>query len=278
MQKTIKNVLGLFDGISCGQVALNRIGIKYENYYASEIDKNAIKITQQNYPNTIQLGDVTEIKGENLPKIDLLIGGSPCQGFSRVGKQLNFDDPRSKLFFEFVRLLKETNPKYFLLENVVMKQEWQDVITEQLGVKPIKINSRLVSAQNRPRLYWTNIPNIEQPKDLGLNICDVVTPQFSSKYPNYLDLPFYGKGKRKDQVKSYKEKASCLTASMYKGQISSFCKNELGEIYKYSPQDCELLQTLPLNYTSGVSNTERFKMLGNGWTVDVITHIFKNIK
>ena len=272
------NVLSLFDGLSCGQIALNRTGIKYDNYYSSEVDKSAIKVTQQNYPNTIQLGDITEIKGNDLPPIQLLIGGSPCQGFSRVGKQLNFDDPRSKLFFEFVRLLKETNPKYFLLENVVMKQEWQDVISEYLGVKPIKINSRLLSAQNRPRLYWTNIPNITQPKDLNLNICDVISPQFSDKYPNYLDLPFYGRGKRKDQVKSYKNKASCLTASMYKGQISSFCKNEFGQIYKYTPQDCELLQTVPLNYTRGVSNTERFKLLGNGWTVDVIVHIFKNMK
>jgi len=133
------NVLSLFDGISCGQIALNRAGIKYDNYYSSEVDKSAIKVTQQNYPNTIQLGDITEIKGSDLPQIDLLFGGSPCQGFSRVGKQLNFDDPRSKLFFEFVRLLKETNAKYFLLENVVMKQEWQDVISEYLGVKPIKV-------------------------------------------------------------------------------------------------------------------------------------------
>jgi site-specific DNA-cytosine methylase len=272
------NVLSLFDGLSCGQIALNRIGIKYDKYFASEIDKSSIKVTQQNYPNTIQLGDITEIKGSDLPPIDLLVGGSPCQGFSKVGKQLNFNDPRSKLFFEYVRLLKETNPKYFLLENVVMREEWQDVITEHLGVKPIKINSRLVSAQNRPRLYWTNIPNITQPKDLGLNICDVISPEFKDKYPNYLDLPFYGRGTRKDVVKSYRDKASCLTASMYKGQISSYCKNELGQIYKYTPQDCELLQTMPLNYTRGVSNTERFKLLGNGWTVDVITHIFKNIK
>ena len=168
------NVLSLFDGISCGQLALQRAGIDVGKYYSSEIDPYTVKVTQRNFPNTIQLGDITNIKGEDLPKIDLLIGGSPCQGFSILGKQLNFEDSRSKLFFEFVRLLKETKPKYFLLENVVMKQEWQDIISEQLGVKPIHINSKLLSAQNRPRLYWTNIPNIQQPKDLGLKICDVV--------------------------------------------------------------------------------------------------------
>ena len=271
------NVLSLFDGISCGQLALQRAGIDVGKYYSSEIDPYTVKVTQRNFPNTIQLGDITNIKGEDLPKIDLLIGGSPCQGFSILGKQLNFEDSRSKLFFEFVRLLKETKPKYFLLENVVMKQEGQDIISEQLGVKPIHINSKLLSAQNRPRLYWTNIPNIQQPKDLGLKICDVVEPKFSDEYPNYLDL-YFNEKKRKDIVQHYKSKASCLTATMYKGQVNSYCKNEFGEIYKYTPQDCEILQTLPINYTEGISNTQRFKALGNGWTVDVIAHIFKNIE
>jgi len=132
------NVLSLFDGMSCGQIALNRIGIEYDNYFASEIDKHAIKVTQTNYPNTIQLGDVTKIKGSDLPKIDFLIGGSPCQGFSFAGKQLNFDDPRSQLFFEFVRILKECKPKYFLLENVKMKREYEDIISDALGVYPIE--------------------------------------------------------------------------------------------------------------------------------------------
>jgi DNA (cytosine-5)-methyltransferase 3A len=168
------NVLSLFDGMSCGQIALNRIGVTNYKYYASEIDKHAIKLTQHNFPNTIQVGSVTELKGSALPKIDLLIGGSPCQGFSFSGKQLNFDDPRSKLFFEFVRLIEETNPKYWLLENVVMKKEYQDVITQYLGVEPIKINSSLVSAQNRERLYWTNIPNVTQPKDKGILLSDIL--------------------------------------------------------------------------------------------------------
>ena len=161
-------VLSLFDGMSCGQIALNRAGIPYSKYYASEIDKHAIKVTQHNYPDTIQLGSVTEIKGTDLPQIDLLIGGSPCQGFSFSGKQLNFDDPRSKLFCEFVRLIKECKPKYWLMENVVMRKEFEQVITEHLGVKPIKINSALVSAQNRERLYWANFP-IEQPNDKGIS-------------------------------------------------------------------------------------------------------------
>ena len=176
------NVLSLFDGMSCGQIALDQLGIKVDNYFAAEIDKWAIQVTKKNYPNTIHLGDVTQIKGEDLPQIDLLMGGSPCQGFSFAGKQLNFDDPRSALFFEFVRLLKETKPKYFLLENVRMKQEYQDVISEHLGVKPIMINSALVSAQNRVRLYWTNIPNIEQPEDKNIMIKDILESRVDKQY------------------------------------------------------------------------------------------------
>ena len=136
------NVLSLFDGMSCGQIALNRLGIKYDKYFASEIDEYAIKVTQHNYPETIQIGDVLNVKGSDLPKIDLMFGGSPCQGFSFAGKRLNFDDPRSKLFFEFVRLRDELKPKYFLLENVKMKKEHEQVITEHMGVEPIRINSK----------------------------------------------------------------------------------------------------------------------------------------
>ena len=168
------NILSLFDGMSCGQIALNQLGVKYDKYFASEIDKHAIKVTQHNFPNTIQLGDVKEIKGSDLPKIDLLIGGSPCQGFSFIGKQLNFNDERSKLFFEFVRLLEECEPTYFLLENVKMKKEYKDIISNYLGVEPIIINSNLTSAQNRLRLYWTNIPINEQPEDRHISIDDVI--------------------------------------------------------------------------------------------------------
>ena len=167
------NVLSLFDGISCGQIALEKLGIEVGNYFASEIDKHAIKVTQANYPNTKQLGSVIDVKANDLPKIDLLIGGSPCQGFSFAGKQLNFDDPRSKLFFEYVRLKNELNPKYFLLENVKMKKEYQDIISSYLGVEPIIINSNLVSAQNRVRYYWTNIPVKGLPNDRGVLLKDI---------------------------------------------------------------------------------------------------------
>ncbi len=168
------NVLNLFDGISCGQIALNKTGIKYDKYYSSEIDNHCITVTQYNYPDTIQLGDITKINGYDLPKIDLMMGGSPCQGFSFAGKMLNFEDSRSKLFFEFVRLLEEVKPKYFLLENVKMKKEYQNIISEYLGVLPIEINSSLVSAQHRRRLYWTNIPDITLPKDKNITINDII--------------------------------------------------------------------------------------------------------
>jgi len=168
------NVLSLFDGMSCGQIALQQLGIKADNYYASEIDKYCIQITQKNFPNTIQIGDVCDVKGADLPKIDLIMGGSPCQGFSFAGKQLAFDDPRSKLFFEFVRLVKECQPKYFLLENVRMKKEFLAIISEHLGVEPVCINSALVSAQNRVRYYWTNIPGIEQPEDRNMVLKDIL--------------------------------------------------------------------------------------------------------
>jgi DNA-cytosine methyltransferase len=171
------NVLSLFDGMSCGQIALNRAGVKYDAYFASEVDKYAIKVAQANYPDTVQIGDVTQVDHTRLPfgGIDLLMGGSPCQGFSFAGKQLNFDDPRSKLFFEFVRLKDDLKPKYFLMENVPMKQESQDIISEYLGVKPVMINSSLFSAQNRKRLYWTNIPFDTMPTaDKGIVLQDIL--------------------------------------------------------------------------------------------------------
>lgn len=160
----IENVVSYFDGISCGQVALERVGIKPVNYFAYEIDKYAIKVTQKNYPSTKQMGSVLDVNFKALPKIDLLIGGSPCQGFSSSGKQLNFEDPRSKLFFEFVRLMKECKPKYWMFENVVMKQEYQDIISDHLGCQPVKLNSDKTSAQNRVRLYWANF-EITEPTD-----------------------------------------------------------------------------------------------------------------
>ncbi len=168
------NVLSLFDGMSCGQIALDHIGVKIDKYYASEIDKYAMQITQKNFPETIQLGCVQGVSPDKIEPIDLIIGGSPCQGFSFAGKQLNFNDPRSSLFFEFIRCLKEFKPKYFMLENVRMKKEYQDVITKHMGVEPVLIDSALVSAQRRKRLYWTNIPGLVQPDDKGLMLKDIV--------------------------------------------------------------------------------------------------------
>ena len=364
------NVLSLFDGMSCGQIALNRLGVKYDKYFASEIDKYAMQITKQNYPDTIHIGDVTAIKAAELPKIDLLMGGSPCQGFSFAGSQLAFDDPRSKLFFEFVRLLKELKPKYFLLENVRMKKEYLDIITEHLGVEPILINSALVSAQNRQRYYWTNIPGIAKPKDKGIVLKDILEKGFNSeKDKSYcLDANYYkgssvenyikksrrqmvfespkqvgiatdingydiikrvysengksptlttmGGGHRepKVMVKSMTEvrtpeanqirykhkretgkdwsprhmrhlverdddKSNTITANMSKQHIIKLTKDTTQDIYwrKLTPLECERLQTVPDNYTQSVSNTQRYKMLGNGWTVDVICHILSHL-
>lgn len=191
-------VLSLFDGMSCGQIALRELGINVKTYYASEIDKYAIEQTQLNFPDTVQLGSVTDIRGKDLPKIDLLIGGSPCQGFSFAGKMLNFNDPRSALFFEFVRVLEEVreqNPDVlFLLENVKMKKQYKDAISEVLGLQPVEINSALVSAQNRVRLYWTNIStrkvglfeevytDIPQPADRGLLLKDILQDEVEQRY------------------------------------------------------------------------------------------------
>jgi len=415
------NVLSLFDGMSCGRIALDELGIKVDNYFACEIDKYAMQISAKNYPDIIQLGDVCDLKGTDLPKIDLLIGGSPCQGFSFAGKQLAFDDPRSLLFFEYIRLLKECNPTYFLLENVRMKREHEDVISEFTGFIPHTINSSLLSAQSRTRLYWTNIPNITQPKDKGLVLRDILEKDKEwGSQPKFLEEEWNGVP-RGNNVSDTNQKASCLTASMHKGQVPLYVKkyandkqimefeykdgvfestqrvysengkcptltaansDQLIETYidpakpnqvgvaiditgreenkrvfseygkspclttcagghrepkvmikkinpqkpnqinpckkangkqphmqdrifdvngkshaltrefanntnigtsnnlywrKLTPLECERLQTVPDNYTKGVSNSQRYKMLGNGWTVSVIKHILKNI-
>ena len=208
------NVLSLFDGMSCGRLALDRLGIEVDQYYAAEIDKYAIQVTQENWPETIQLGDVTQIKGKDLPKIDLILAGSPCQGFSFAGKQLAFDDPRSALFFEFVRILKECNPKYFLLENVKMKKEFLEIITQQVGAEPILINSALVSAQNRQRYYWTNIPGVEQPENRGVVLRDILETNPDS-YTLMSDKFSKRQEGRSCLVDMNKEKASNLSAMEY---------------------------------------------------------------
>lgn len=276
----LDNVLSLFDGMSCGQLALDTLGIKVNNYFASEIDPYAIKIAKKNYPNTKHIGSVVDVKGADLPKIDLLIGGSPCQSFSNAGERTGMDG-KSKLFWEFVRVLKETNPTYFLLENVRMKKEWENIITEQLGVKPILINSRLVSAQNRPRLYWTNIPNIEQPLDRGLVLADILEDTWDDKFNlsekacDYMSRLRNGKPRWEYHTNPLNGKSACLTANMYKGVPYGVIKEQLRRL---TPVECERLQTVPDNYTAGVSDTQRFKMLGNGWTIDVIAHILINMK
>lgn len=413
-------VLSLFDGMSCGQIACERAGIKVDKYYASEIDKYAIRVTQKNYPGTIQLGSITEWRTWNIEKPDMIIGGSPCQGFSFAGKQLNFEDPRSKLFFEFVDILEHYKPKYFLLENVIMKAEYNDVISGILGeiypecvtqgelfrtgrLEPIQINSALVSAQNRNRLYWTNIPGITQPEDKGILLKDIIengnvdrnksvcllsgyegkfTPDRyiekgihqgvitggafrgrnpenpsvigkvgnQNKWKNYgdksptlrglsrtnnvpkteqrLEINETGKSnaltsvskdslciqigeadiKGTDSIKrvySIEGKSPCLNTCQgghHEPKIAikdNIYNNRAERIYneksptlrserfgldattdnitwrKLTPIECERLQTVPDNYTNHVSNSQRYKMLGNGWTVDVISHILK---
>jgi DNA (cytosine-5)-methyltransferase 3A len=279
------NVLSLFDGLSCGQIALNRANIKYDNYFASEIKKSALKVTKHNYPNTIQLGDITTIESKNLPNIDLLIGGSPCQSFSQTISNNTGFDGKSKLFFEYVRLLEETKPKYFLLENVVMKKEWSDIITRYMGVQPILINSELFSAQSRPRLYWTNIPFIEKTETNPLVLKDILEDNVNEKYFYKEDFIFHGDDKVVaatlninghdilKRVNSIYHKCQTLTAVVGGNQQKKIIQNN--RVRKLTPLEYERLQTVPDNYTNILSDTERYNLLGDGWTVDVISHIFK---
>ena len=296
------NILSLFDGISCGYEALRRAGISITDYYASEIDKYAIKVSSYNHPDIYQLGDVSEISFSDgnlhfqtgigklfyeVGSIDLLIGGSPCQGFSNAGKGRNFEDPRSALFWEYVRILREVQPRYFLLENVVMKQEWQDIISEALGVEPIMIDSALVSAATRKRLYWTNIPNIVQPEDKRITFGQV---RETISDP---ESPYYYSQKALDWIKRHSErtgknlkivgdgdKMQMLEASMYKKYSSQrfFGIEDVHGLRYISVRECERCMGLPDNYTSCVSNTQAYKQLGNGWNVDTIAHIFSFIE
>jgi len=382
------NVLSLFDGMSCGQQALERAGIKVENYFASEIDKYAMQVTMANYPNTIQLGSVVNVDGYSLPKIDILIGGSPCQSFSFAGKRKGMStkdeqeiltlehylelkaegfefEGQSYLFWEYMRLLNETKPKYFLLENVMMGEKWEKILSKAIGVKPIMINSALISAQNRQRLYWTNIglepaglfgdleSTIQQPKDKRILLKDVLQPDVDLKY--YLSdkmISWLDKHALKRDVDVKKldgnQKSSCLTATAqakqnlstdyivhnmmprsstsgkggtghlsradgktycldtgttnaieivggdfrydegYRwregGKSGTLCTNaetfaKINDtIRRLTPVECERLQTVKDNYTNHVSDSQRYKMLGNGWTVDVIVHILKYMK
>lgn len=309
------NVLSLFDGMSCGRIALEKCGFQVDKYFASEIDKYAIKVAKANYPDTIHLGDVRDVWWPETfdgVKIDLLIGGSPCQGFSFAGKQLNFDDPRSKLFWEFVRLLKECKPKYFLLENVKMKQQSMDVITEALGVEPIFINSSLVSAQNRQRYYWTNIPMDGLPEDKGIKLRDILEDGFVDRDKSHcLDANYFKGGNLKSYFEKHRRQlvfsADGLCQVGETEEYQHYKHDQIKRVYhpdgkaptlltmqggnrepkvsvsdttwrKLTPLECERLQTVPEGYTSSVSNTQRYKMLGNGWTVDVVAHIMKGME
>ena len=340
------NILSLFDGISCARVALERSGMKVDKYYSSEVDKYAIDISKKNWPDIIQMGDVKWLTGSLLTPIDLLIGGSPCQDLS-IAKQnrKGLSGERSGLFWEYVRILKEVNPRWFVLENVAsMSKESKQIITEALGVQPIMINASLVSAQNRKRLFWTNIPNVTLPEDRGILLKDILEENVDEKYNINLSEKYGLKGLCEDKAKS-------LTASSYKGygndgvfliRIGQIGKGGQGDriyspegksvglsalgggrgaktglymiqtprgnnnggikaidgktptmsasswednnklykdglIRKLTPIECERLQGLPDNYTEGVSNTQRYKMLGNAFNVDVVAHILKHI-
>lgn len=296
------DIVSFFDGSSCGKLALSRAGISHGNYLASEIDKYAIQVSKKNYPKISHIGDITQVKSYYLPMNPFIVmAGSPCQGFSFAGKQLNFKDPRSKLFFNFVDHLEKIDPKYFLLENVNMKQEYQDEISRILGVQPIRINSSLVSAQKRDRLYWTNIPDVSQPDDKEIYLADIIehgqTDQLKSycidaNYFKGTNLQQYLKKKRRQIIFNYSssgrgngrvesrfyesKKAQTLTGAGYSNRSFTGVYNKDG-IRKLTPIECERLQTLPDGYTEGVSNTQRYKMLGNGWTVDVVSHILSHI-
>ena len=333
-------VLSVFDGASCGRLALGRADIPIDKYYASEIDKYAMTIAQKNFNGTYQLGDVAYINNGTFKGvgIDLVMGGSPCQGFSFAGKQLNFNDPRSKLFFEFVRLLEDISPTYFLLENVMMKKEYQDVISDRLGCKPIMINSSLLSAQSRKRLYWTNFP-FEMPEDKGILLKDILLPDDKVEYKGGTYTIHYSKSPNSNKpiqvgkanginfnqvaaVYSPEGKAPTITTcggggrepkvacGSFRGRhlvdgvrkdgqgktiqrlevrnddktgtLTTVQKDNVivkGNNYRrLMPVECERLQTLPDDYTKGVSMTQRYKMIGNGWTVDVIAHILRGLK
>jgi len=269
------NILSLFDGMSCGQIALERADIEVTNYYASEIKKYAIDVTQDNYPDTIQLGDVTKIDLTKFPKIDLLIGGSPCQDMSIAMKNREgLAGEKSKLFWEYVRVLKEVKPKYFFLENVA-KANKDDiaVITETLGVEPIRINSKLVSAQLRDRLYWTNIPNLTQPKDKGILLQDIITSGYVDKLKSRALVVSESRPltSRDRMIHRYKTTGMLTLVFEDINDKENTCRI-------FNQTELERLQTVPAGYTKILTRNKAADVLGDGWTVDVIAHIFKGLK
>ncbi len=283
-------VLSLFDGISCGMVALERAGIPVEKYYSSEIDDSAIKISNKNYPNIIRLGDVTQWRKWDIAwsEIDLLIGGSPCQGFSFAGKQLNFDDPRSKLFFEFVDILKhikKRNPNVkFMLENVKMRKEYQDIISEHLGVEPIEICSSVIAVACRKRLYWANfeIKPIQQTESYFSDIIDKNDDNKKWLTDDEVEKLITWKGyekKKEKAIRDYKTKIPCLLARGYQSKHKMMFLVYENNKYRYiTHNEAELAMTLPLDYTNAdIPPSKREQAIGNGWTVDIIAAIFKNL-
>ena len=297
------NLLSLFDGISCGQVALERAGIKVDNYFASEIKKHAIGVTQKHFPNTIQIGDVTKVKykdgilytenGEfKVGKIDLLIGGSPCQIFSIARTCMyeidGLEGDKSKLFYEYLRILHEVNPDYFLLENVKMKRESYEQLNKYLGVKGVHINSALVSYQNRPRIYWSNIPNITVPEDKNVNFQDYkdtnheYCKQFKVNKTSSREKMWHdGKGNNSAMGGcaniTNAKKICCLTRKQDRCPNSGLI--EFDDFCRYlTRREIELAQTLPIGYTDSLSYNQMQDVCGDGWTVDVIAHIYSLLK
>ena len=285
------NVLSLFDGMSCGQIALTRANIHVDRYYASEIDEKAIAITQRNYPDTIQLGDVENWQDWDIDwaSIDLIMGGSPCQGFSNGSwTQTGPRDERSRLFFVFVDILNHVralNPNVkFLLENVSMKPEWLNLISDYLGVRGVYINSDRVSAQNRQRYYWANW-DFSVPADRGIKLEDIIEDDgyYADREKSYcLDANYYkGSNFRRYFFMSGRQillkKGYVRRDDMTKDNSNDIMHEDGNPWRKLSVLECERLQTVPEGYTAGVSNVWRYHMLGNGWTVDVITHILKSM-
>lgn len=284
------NVLSLFDGMSCGQIALNRAEKKYNKYYASEIKPIAIKVTQHNYPNTIQLGDVKNINGEELGEIDLLMGGSPCQDFSiarvihegELGERKGLKGDKSSLFYEYLRILEEVKPRYFLLENVRMDTESEKQLNEYLGVEGIHINSNLVSFQNRHRIYWTNIPRVTIPEDRNINFQDYkdtnydYCKEFKVKRTPSREIMWGNGVNGKCPNVTNRKKVNCLTRKQDRWSNSGLIEFE--DFCRYlTRRELELAQTVPVGYTNIVSNRQAEDLLGDGWTIDVIAHILKNI-
>ncbi|MDH1883848.1 DNA (cytosine-5-)-methyltransferase [Empedobacter sp. GD03797] len=292
------NVLSVFDGISCAKIALDQLGFKVENYYASEIDKHAINVSKHNHPNIIHLGDIKNIKAQDLPKIDLFIGGSPCQDLSNAQKGLGLEGSKSGLFYEYIRLLREVKPKYFLLENV--KNKWAHIMSEYVGINHIEVNSTVLSAQSRPRYYWTNIDYEAFPSNpCEIELKDIIEKNVDDKYflkkenlEDFLNSVTIKETKSKDGINKVFEipkeihndnERQRRVYSLNSKSPTVLARADTTKIYinnkirKLTPLECERLQCIPDNYTAICSDTQRYKMVGNAFTVSVIKHFLSSI-